>query len=251
MPVQADLTLSRLCDIGSSDHNLAHPVFLALWAELTAPSRPRLLLTLDGFDHIMRPSEYMSASFTPIHAHSLFLPCWFLDHLSGKTNLPNGGMVIAATTESNKPVVPTLKFRLKQLEAQQSLAKGNLLAAPEDPALPFLLATGQRASPIPQPDPFFRYDERVLDIFTARDSDNRPTEGNIIASNALFAPGTAIAIQRLKGLDKDEARGLMEYWARSGMLRVEISEKFVGEKWTVSGGGVIGALEKGCLGMRI
>ena len=251
VPIQSNLTLSRLCDLGSSDQNLALPVFQALWAELIAPSRPRLLLTLDGLDHIMKPSAYMSASFTPIHAHSLFLPSWFLDHLSGKRDLPNGGMVIAATSESNKPFLPTLKFRLKQLEVQQALAKGTLPAQPEDLVLPFLLATGQTPSPVPQPEPFFRYDERVLDAFAIGGSITDSSDGKLVASNPVFAPNTAIEIQRLKGLNKDEARGLMEYWAKSGMLRTEVSERLVGEKWTVSGGGVVGALERSCLGMKI
>ena len=256
VPVQSNLTLSRLCDLGASDPNLSHPVFLALWAELTAPSRPRLLLTLDGLEHIMRPSAYMSASFTPIHAHSLFLPSWFLDHLAGKQPLPNGGMIIAATSESNNPVVPTLRFRLKQLEAQQSLIRGTLPKPSEHPALPFLLATGQTPSPIPQPDPYFHYDERVLDVFAPRDSATTIPDGGAAgvipaaSSDPLFAPGTPIEIQRLKGLTKDEARGVMEYWAKSGMLRAEVNERLVGEKWTISGGGVVKSLERSCLGMR-
>ena len=60
-----------------------------------------------------------------------------------------------------------------------------------------------------------------------------------------------IDVQRIKGLSKEEARGLMEYWAKSGILRQTVSEGLVGEKWTISGGGVIGELERGCLRMRI
>ena len=58
-------------------------------------------------------------------------------------------------------------------------------------------------------------------------------------------------MHRLKGLSKDEARGLMEYWAKSGILRQTVSESLVGEKWSLSGGGVVGELERGCVKMRV
>ncbi len=58
-------------------------------------------------------------------------------------------------------------------------------------------------------------------------------------------------IQRLKGLSKDEARGLMEYWAKSGLVRQKVNETLVGEKWTLSGGGVVGELERATVRMKI
>lgn len=67
----------------------------------------------------------------------------------------------------------------------------------------------------------------------------------------LSNEGNNIEIQRLTGLSKEEARGLMEYWAKSGLMRRLIDERLVGEKWTISGGGVVGELERGCLRMRI
>jgi len=51
-------------------------------------------------------------------------------------------------------------------------------------------------------------------------------------------------IVELKGLSREETRGLMEYYAASGMLRHKIDEQFVTEKWTIAGGGVVGELEK-------
>ena len=86
---------------------------------------------------------------------------------------------------------------------------------------------------MPRPQPFVRYDERVMRVL-----------GGV-------RPEGGIEVQRLEGLSREEARGLMEYWARSGMMRKEVSEGLVGEKWTVSGGGVVGELERGCVRMRV
>ena len=251
IPLQSGLSLSRLCALGSSDPNLSYQIFNALIAELTAPGRPPLLLTLDGLQHIMTHSAYMSPSFSPIHAHDFHVPRWFLSQLSGQASLPNGGAVLAATTESNAPRVPTLEFRLKQLEAQQALAANTLGPQPDDPAMPFLLATGQEPSPIPRPDPYFKYDQRVLDVLSSRASGAYVTPRGAGADSDEWSPNNDIKVQRLNGLSKQEARGLMEYWALSGMFRHEVSERLVGEKWTVSGGGLVGELERGCLGTRV
>lgn len=51
-------------------------------------------------------------------------------------------------------------------------------------------------------------------------------------------------LQTLGGLTRDETRGYLEYFARSGLLREPINEQWVGEKWSLSGGGIIGELEK-------
>lgn len=234
-PLQSNLSLSRLVSLGASDPDLAWPVFLALWRELSSPStsahpRPPILLAMDGLGHAMKLSAYMSSSFTPIHAHDLALVSWFMEHLSGAKSLPNGGIILAATSESNHPSVPSLNLKLAQLEAKQSTASSNSLPLPS-PMDAFLRATGQDATKVPQPAPFTKYDERVIGVLS--------NEGN------------NIMIQRLKGLSRDEARGLMEYWAKSGVLRQTVSESLVGEKWTISGGGVIGELERGCIRMRV
>ncbi|MCJ1281935.1 37S ribosomal protein S23 mitochondrial [Xylographa opegraphella] len=232
-PLQPNLSLHQLALLGASDPEIAHAVFLALWTELSAPSstthpRPKLLLALDGLAHVMRPSAYMSPAFTPIHAHDLALVRFFTDHLAGTPPLPNGGLVLAATSASNHPTVPTLLFKLRQIE----IAKDPALAPPS-PVQPFLTATAQQHDPVPRPVPFVRYDDRVMGV--------------------LGGPGPegGIEVRRLQGLGREEARGLMEYWARSGMMRQEVSERLVGEKWTVSGGGVVGELERGCVRVRV
>ena len=50
------------------------------------------------------------------------------------------------------------------MEVQQALVSGTLASQPEDPAMPFLLATGQAPSPIPLAEPYFPYDQRVLEV---------------------------------------------------------------------------------------
>ncbi|PVH85801.1 hypothetical protein DL98DRAFT_650743 [Cadophora sp. DSE1049] len=58
-------------------------------------------------------------------------------------------------------------------------------------------------------------------------------------------------VLRLKGLSKREARGLMEYWAKSGVLRCKIDEESVTEKWTLAGNGVVGEIQRTALWMRM
>ncbi len=56
---------------------------------------------------------------------------------------------------------------------------------------------------------------------------------------------------KLKGLSKGEARGLMEYWARSGVLRSRVDEEKVAEKWALAGNGIVGEMQRTALWMRI
>ncbi|KAG0650586.1 hypothetical protein D0Z07_2769 [Hyphodiscus hymeniophilus] len=59
------------------------------------------------------------------------------------------------------------------------------------------------------------------------------------------------AVMRLSGLTKHEARGLMEYWAQSGVLRQAVDERSVTEKWALAGNGIVGEIGRGALRMRI
>ncbi|EHL02061.1 putative 37S ribosomal protein S23, mitochondrial [Glarea lozoyensis 74030] len=60
-----------------------------------------------------------------------------------------------------------------------------------------------------------------------------------------------VHVMKLSGTSKDEARGLMEYWAKSGVLRQTVDERSVAEKWALAGNGVLGELQRGALRMRI
>lgn len=202
-PVPAKITLDKFAQLGASDPEIAWPVYQALMAELTAPSRPPILYALDAFNHIMRESAYLSPDVSPIHAHDLALVKHFLSLLSAKTALPNGGMVIASESNSNRPMNPALDFAI---ERNQAVADGK---------------------EVPEWDAYRRIDSRVLQAMEGVD------------------------VWQLKGLSKDEARGIMEYYARSGMLRRQVTNALVSEKWTLAGHGIVGEIERGSVMMSI
>lgn len=130
----ADLALS------AKESEFAWPTLSALWTELTQPGQPPVLLTLDGLAHINKVSEYRDPSFNIVHAHELVLVRMFVDALSGKTKLPNGGAVIAATSQNNTHYHPSQELVLSQLEA------------------------GQAGREVPKPNAYERkYDDRVYD----------------------------------------------------------------------------------------
>ena len=201
--------LSHLCTLGSSDPEIAWPLFQHLTHELFHPAssssphhtRPPTLITLDSLAHAMTLSHYRSADFAPIHAHDLSLINWFTSLLSGSTTLANGGIVLAATSASNSPPVPSLDLALRRLENPDSSGG----------------------------DPFKKYDRRVLDVFES---------GNV-------------GVQRLGGVDRAGVRGLLEYWAQSGVMGARVDEGRVGEEWVLSGGGCVGELERGCVTGRV
>lgn len=130
----ADLALS------AKESEYAWPTLHALWTELTLPGRPPVLFALDGLAHINKVSEYRDPDYNTVHAHELSLVRLFVDALSGKAPLPNGGAVIAATSENNTHHHPSQELVLSQLEA------------------------GQAGLEVPKPDPYQRkYDERVYE----------------------------------------------------------------------------------------
>lgn len=130
----ADLVLSP------KESDSAWPTLHALWTELTLPGRPPVLLSLDGLAHINKASEYLDLSANKVHAHDLTIVRMFVDALSGKTALPNGGAVIGTTSQSNYQRHASQELVLSQLEA------------------------GQAGKEVPKPDPYEKgYDERVYD----------------------------------------------------------------------------------------
>ncbi|EHK40897.1 hypothetical protein TRIATDRAFT_130544 [Trichoderma atroviride IMI 206040] len=133
---------ATLADLAQSakESEFAWPTLSALWTELTQPGQPPVLLTLDGLAHINKVSEYRDPSFNIVHAHELVLVRLFVDALSGKTKLPNGGAVIAATSQNNTHFHPSQELVLSQLEA------------------------GQAGREVPKPNAYERkYDDRVYD----------------------------------------------------------------------------------------
>ncbi|KAF2149875.1 hypothetical protein K461DRAFT_35359 [Myriangium duriaei CBS 260.36] len=206
IPIQPNISLSRLCDLGSSDPSIAPSIFTALLSELTSPSseshpRPPLLFSVDSIPHILRPSAYLDREARPIHAFDLALVDTFVSLLSGKTSLPNGGIVQAVDTGSNRPPAAALDAHVRGKEATRALA-------------PFMT-------------PYSPPDERVL------------------------AALKGVAVRTVSGVSRIEARGVMEYYARSGVMRGVVDETRVGEAWTLAGGGVMAELEASLTRLRV
>ncbi|KAJ5092054.1 Ribosomal protein S23/S29 mitochondrial [Penicillium alfredii] len=221
-------TLEELASLGFQDPAIAWPVFQALWTELTATAaapgmeknfqpRPPMLVTVDGLAHWMTDSAYRTADFSLVHSHNLIFVKHFLSLLQpGQSPLKNGGLLLYATSTSNNPSVYGLNLGLEQLAARQA---GISPSSPE----------------YPQPFAFSGVDPRVMDLF-------KPAE----TSSAKEGP---LEVQTLGGLTRDETRGYMEYFAQSGLVRQVIDDHWVSDKWSLSGGGIIGELEK--LGRRV
>ncbi|KAF2993302.1 37S ribosomal protein S23 mitochondrial [Curvularia kusanoi] len=206
----AKAMLKDLVAIGIASPEASWSVFKALWAELSQPGQPQILLAAEGLSHIMKDSEYMNADVKPIHAHDLAIVRHFVDHLSGVKQLPNGGMVLAATSKSNAPTSPALDFRIKAAEALKTKTS------------------------LPQWNPYTSVDKRTMD-----------------ALKDLESPKADLDIIEVGGLSKEEARSIMEYYAESGMLRRQVNDSLITEKWSLAGMGNIGELERATVRARI
>lgn len=212
LPLPEKATLKQLAELGMINPEASWPVFVALWQELSQPGRPPIIYAIDGLSHIMRDSDYLSAEVKPIHAHDLTLIRHFVDHLSGQKTLANGGMILAATSQSNAPKSTTLDYSVKVAEALQ-----------------------KHPDNLPRWDAFKNPDSRVMD-----------------ALKELQDPKTTgLDVIRVSGLSKDEARSIIEYYAESGLLRHKVDAGFVGEKWSLAGMGNIGELERASVRQRI
>jgi small subunit ribosomal protein S29 len=215
IPIQSKISLSRLCELGARDPDVAWPIFQAFWAELMAEGMPPVLLSLDGLSNIMRESMYLAPDTSKLHAHDLALVDHFVNYLSGERRLENGGAVLAATSRSHAPNSKSMELVLKQLVEIQRGEEG-----------------------ITEKDPFEKsYDDRV--------------EWALGLGPEEAVKAGPVEVLKLKGLSKKEARGLMEYWAKSGVLRKRVDEKEVAEKWALAGNGVVAEIERGALRMRI
>jgi small subunit ribosomal protein S29 len=211
VPLAANATLKDLVALGSANPEASWPIFVALWNELSQPGRPPVLLAADGLSHLMRNSKYLSPDMKPVHAHDLTLVRHFIDHLSGQKQLPNGGLVLAATSQSNSPTSPALDYCIQVAEAKQQ--------TPEN---------------IPQWNPYKSVDARVMG-----------------ALKDLSSASNDFGVIRVGGLTKAEARSIMEYYAESGLMRHQVSEGFVSEKWSLAGMGNIGELERTSVRLRV
>lgn len=209
-PLSAQAKLKDLIAIGIANPDASWQVFSALWAELSQPGQPQVLLAAEGLSHIMQKSDYLNADVKPIHAHDLTIVRHFVDHLSGVKQLPNGGLILAATSKSNSPTSAAMEHRIKAAEAlkvQESM---------------------------PQWNPYTNVDARTME-----------------ALKDLANPKADLDTLEVGCLTKEEAKSIMEYYAESGMLRHQVNDSFVTEKWSLAGMGNIGELERASVRARM
>lgn len=152
----------------------------------------------------------MNADVKPIHAHDLTIVRHFVDHLSGAKQLPNGGVVLAATSKSNAPASPAMDFRINSAEALKTQTS------------------------LPEWNPYTDVDARTME-----------------ALKDLADPKANLDTLEVGGLSKEEARSILEYYAESGMLRRQVNDSLVTEKWSLAGMGNIGELERASVRARI
>jgi len=239
IPIQSNISLARFAELGASDPDLAWPIYAALFRELTAPGRPPIAYTLDGVAFAMRSTKYLDADVRPIHAHDLALLNHFNSFLSGTQKLRNGGLVLAVDSQSNRPAVPTLDHALQRpvRDAKRAEEEAHLSAfLNRNPGLKAVHEAREGAihpqlkewrSAMRSVSPFLATDDRVAAVLND------------------------VAVVDVKGLSKEECRGIMEYYARSGMLRQRVDSLLVSEKWTMAGQGVVGEVERGCVRMKV
>jgi hypothetical protein len=210
VPLKNNMTLAELVQLGAGQAELAWPIYKAFWAELCIPTdaksgieRPKVLFTMDGMDHAMQSkSGYLDRLARPIHAHRLALINHFMSMLSGETELPNGGLILGATSGSNRPSVPTFDICLSNGIARKNLDSTGLW------------------------NPFIEHDKVVQKVM--RD----------------------VNVWSVEGINRPETRGIIDYYAKSGMLRATVTEALVNEQWAISGRGIIGEIERATLRMR-
>jgi small subunit ribosomal protein S29 len=253
VPVPTNTSLTRLCELGGRDGrdaDFAWPIFKAFWSEITAPGMPPIMMCMDSVSFIMQNSLYRTQDFNVIHSHDLAIVRHYVDLLSGTTSLPNGGAVLAATNRSHAPLSKSLDLALKQAEDRYKIA--NHRAPPSG----LLGETGKHAqsgsgfkSPSPTLSAIEQEAERRAEGFPGAITQRDPYEKNYDARTDEVLKN--IEVMKIGGISKAEARGLMEYWAKSGVLRTTVNEQAVAEKWALAGNGIVGEIQRGALWMRI
>jgi len=290
VPVQSNISLDRFAELGANDPDLAWPVWQALWSELTAPSqpeqnglyRPPVFVSLDGLDHAMRPTAYLDSDAKPVHAHDLALLRDFASMLSGRTQFPNGGMVLAAVSESDRVDTPTLKHFIERGVIAPHLDR---LRDLRDRVRTKITSLGdvKKVDATSLGDMYDEVENTVPDTFTqtyapgyesfwkricalgktsrspqkamdvCADFEPKSPEWNpYLAIDQRVADAMQYAnVRKVHGLSKEEARGILEYYALSGMLRNTVTDSLVSERWTLAGNGIIGEIERSTARARV
>lgn len=208
--------MSDLALLGAQDPTNAVSAWQAFWKELNTAGdnpRPPVLVAVDGVDHWFGLTKYRSADYELIHAQQFTLIKQFTDLFfsSPKTPSPllNGGLFFFSISGSNSPKFPSFEALLKQLHATKQGVD------PKSPEFPLQ-------------DPYSKPDLRVT---------------------SLLSRAAGVELLDVNGTSKHESQGILEYFARSGLLQKPLSEKLVLDFRLLSAGGVIGELAK--LGVRV
>lgn len=211
IPIQANISLARFVQLGADDSNLAWPIWQALWTELTASAQPNAGNGLD------RPPVLIT-----------------MDGLGH-------AMRNSAYLDPNLRPIHAHDFTLLRdftrfLSGQAKLPNGGMVLAAtcgsnraNAPTMDMCLDRSyarEHGTHVPSWDPWVEWDARVK-----------------YSMNGVEA-------LKLEGMSKEETRGVMEYYASSGILRKTITETLVGEKWTLAGSGIIGELERATVRAR-
>lgn len=213
------LSLFEMANIGIQQPDLSWSIFRSLWSELTATgaatdtkaakgtkpftARPPLLVTVDNLAHWMTETSYRSAEYKPIHAHDFTIAEHFLSLMRMEPKTALPNGGLALYATS-----ASNSLRLPSLELGiKQVAARQAGINPSSPDYPVL---------------YGKLDDRVV---------------------SFFAQAKDTGYLELSGLGKDEAAGLLQYYAKSGLLRDRVDGRLVGEKWSLSSGGVVGELE--------
>ncbi|EOD45205.1 putative mitochondrial ribosomal protein [Neofusicoccum parvum UCRNP2] len=212
VPVPDDATLLQLAQMGAKDADVAWPVFQAFWKELTTRTNKEQA-------ELARPPVMVcidNLSFIMNNSE-------YIDH--------NANPIHAHDLVLVRHFVDLLNGTTKLPNGGIVLASTSGSNSPKSNALEFGIesidARQAGATELPKWNAYKKIDERSL--------------------SALSQAETL----KVKGLTRDEARAIMEYYAHSGMMRRTVDETLVSEKWTVSGGGIIGELERATVKYRI
>jgi len=214
------VSLLQLAQHGATYPDASWPVFSALWSEITLKNtdniqnlgrRPPILYCVDNVSHLFVPSLYDAVTpegkVEPIHTLDLALPRHFIDHVTGATAFPNGGIALGATSKTDFVRCPPVEVGVELAEARQQ-----------------------------SPDS----DHKVTDFWNSLQAIDQRTMDICLNLDVLH----------LKPVSKENAKSIIEYWAYNGMVRERLADSWIGEKWTLSGGGVLGELEKAVVRMR-
>lgn len=206
-------SLQRLAELGAADKESSWSAFQALWSELMMPNNQ---LDKETMQRRPRPRVLMA--------------------LDGIANLACLTRYLSPSMHNIHPLDLTLpRHFVDCLSGATPLANGGAVFAADSaanrPATPALdlavrqsedVGTGERPLVDPE-DPWKAIDERAL----------------VALRN--------VPVWRVGGLGRDEVKRMLEYYARSGMLRGRVTEGMVTEMWTMSGRGNVKELERASL----